>query len=243
LPRVLRFRASRCASEARRPPPPSPSRSHRVQADGTDSGPGVGCTSALDVIQWACGPFKAGGRLECSAGALTPPLQRDPGDLVRPGLAFPLVGPPDPGSPPVRCGSHRHRARRSGGERSSSKITRTRCHAARPSDAEVLGHGSGNLGLQARAPEPMATAGSLEAALRSSLREARLDVSEIDYISTHGGGGPSRIAVRRLPSRQCSAGRPTTSRPPRSGRAGGPRPGTGVAGRAPRALRSRCRCG
>ena len=34
----------------------------------------------------------------------------------------------------------------------------------------------------------MATAGSLEAALRSSLREARLDVSEIDYISTHGGG-------------------------------------------------------
>ncbi|MGH7322627.1 MAG: beta-ketoacyl-[acyl-carrier-protein] synthase family protein, partial [Candidatus Rokuibacteriota bacterium] len=52
--------------------------------------------------------------------------------------------------------------------------------------AEVLGHGTGTEGLHLRAIDP--TGQSLQSAVQESLRAARLDSTDIDYINTHGSG-------------------------------------------------------
>ena len=151
-----------------------------------------GCTSALDVIQWACGQIGSGRTPGVLGGGADSPLSSviqatwsALGSLSR------WPGPPSQALRPFDIMS-------SGtvlGEAAGAFVLEEYEHAvARGAQiyAEILGHGNGNLGLQARTPEPMATVASLEAAVRSALRVAGVDASEIDYISTHGGGVPKQ---------------------------------------------------
>jgi 3-oxoacyl-[acyl-carrier-protein] synthase II len=151
-----------------------------------------GCTSALDVIQWACGQIGSGRTPGALGGGADSPLSSviqatwaALGSLSRwPGHPSQALRPFDAASSGTVLG-----------EAAGAFVLEDYEHATArgaPIYAEVLGHGSGNLGLQSRTPEPTATAGSLEAALRGALRAANLDVSEIDYISTHGGGVPKQ---------------------------------------------------
>jgi len=151
-----------------------------------------GCTSALDVIQWAWGQIGSGRTAGALGGGADSPLSSviqatwsALGSLSR------WPGPPSQALRPFDAASTGTVL----GEAGAAFVLEEYEHAlarGAPIYAEVLGHGNGNAGLQSRTPEPMATAASLEAALRSALRAANLDVSEIDYISSHGGGVPKQ---------------------------------------------------
>jgi 3-oxoacyl-[acyl-carrier-protein] synthase II len=147
-----------------------------------------GCASGLDTVQWACEQIQAGRAAGVLAGATDAPLSTAiHGTWSSLGWLSRWPGPPAQALRPFDALSTGTVLGEGAGAFVLEELGHARARGARIY-AEVLGHGTGTEGLHAQPADP--TGASLEQASRAALRAARLDPTEIDHVSTHGGGIP-----------------------------------------------------
>ena len=182
---------------------------------------GSGCASGLDTVQWACEQIRAGRVAGVLAGATDAPLSSaiygtwsNLGWLSRwPGVPAQALRPFDALSTGTVLGE-------GAGAFVLEDLEHARQRGARIY-AEVLGHGAGSEGLQAGPAE--STGASLEQAVLAALRTARAERSEIDHVSTHGGGirahDRAEAATYRKVFGRLADGFPVTSMKPVTGNA------------------------
>jgi 3-oxoacyl-[acyl-carrier-protein] synthase II len=150
---------------------------------------GSGCASGLDSVQWACNEIQDGRATGVVAGATDAPLATAIyGTWSTLGWLSRWPGPPAQALRPFDAMSTGTVLGEGSGAFVLEDLEHARARGARMY-AEILGCGTGSEGLHLGPADPTRT--SLEQAVRAALRAARLDPSEIDYVSTHGGGIPS----------------------------------------------------
>jgi 3-oxoacyl-[acyl-carrier-protein] synthase II len=159
-----------------------------------------GCASGLDSIQWAGGEIQAGRAVGVLAGATDAPLSTAIyGTWSALGWLSRWPGPPSQALRPFDAMSTGTVLGEGAGAFVLEEIEHARSRGARIY-AEVLGFGTGSEGLQRIPGDP--TSASLEQAVRAALRAARVDPSEIDHVSSHGGGIPGNDRAETATYRQ-----------------------------------------
>jgi 3-oxoacyl-[acyl-carrier-protein] synthase II len=147
-----------------------------------------GCSTGVDVVQWACQQIQAGLVAGVVAGAAEAPISSyTHAAWCALNVLSRWPGPPAEALRPFD-------AMHDGfvlGEGGAALVLEDWDHArarGAPAYAEVLGFGSASEALHLVTVDPAATA--LQQAVRAALRSARLAPEDIDYINAHGNGLP-----------------------------------------------------
>ncbi|MGH7265055.1 MAG: beta-ketoacyl-[acyl-carrier-protein] synthase family protein [Candidatus Rokuibacteriota bacterium] len=147
-----------------------------------------GCSTGVDVVQWAYEQIKSGLVSGVLAGATEAPLAPyTQAAFCSLGVLSRWKGPPAQSLRPFDSLSDGLVL----GEGAASYILEDLDHARRRGAriyAEILGFGSASEGMHLRTVDPKGTA--LQGAARAALRMAKLDPTEIDCINAHGNGLP-----------------------------------------------------
>jgi 3-oxoacyl-[acyl-carrier-protein] synthase II len=162
----------------------------RVASELSFTGPtmtlAAGCASGVDAVNWAWEHIRSRQAPCVLAGATDTPLSTAiHAAWSTLGQLSTWPGPPSQALRPFDAASTGTVLGEGAGAYVLEAFEHARARGA-PVLAEVLGYGIGTEGLQSSAGN--ATVASLETALRRALQSAGLDPTEIDYVSTHGGG-------------------------------------------------------
>jgi 3-oxoacyl-[acyl-carrier-protein] synthase II len=147
-----------------------------------------GCSTGIDVIQWAYDQIRSGRVSGVLAGASEAPLTSyTHAAFSALGVLSGWPGPPAQALRPFDAASDGLVLGEGAGAFVLEDLDHARGRNARIY-AEVLGFGSASEGINLRTVDP--TGAALQAATRAALRAAGCDASEIDYVAAHGNGLP-----------------------------------------------------
>jgi 3-oxoacyl-[acyl-carrier-protein] synthase II len=147
-----------------------------------------GCSTGIDVVQWAHHQIASGLVTGVLAGGTEAPLcSYAHAAWCNMGVLSRWPGPPQQALRPFDAMSDGFVLGEGGGAFVLEELDHARARGARIY-AEVLGFGSASEAVHLVSVDP--EGGALQAAIRAALRKARLDSSEIDYVNAHGNGLP-----------------------------------------------------